>query len=233
MPIDTRIKQFVRQQVADGVYSTTEVKRHTESFVKRQLFHGKVLPSKLNRKFFPLRKDYANLIYRARIANMKSLVDQENLQLKIAEWESEPGVKFFFRPFCDQDDSKIDGIDDLDSMVLDSRGRHGLLLVYQTDWQRRLLRRYGCMLLLDATYKTTRYALPLFFLCVRTNVDYIVVATFVLQYEDKSSIAEALTMLKSWSDEWSPVSAMVDFSEAEIKAVESVFPREYHVQIIL
>lgn len=233
MPVDKRIKQFVRQQVADGVYSTTEVKRHTESYVKRQLFHGKVLPSKLNRKFFPLGKDYANMIYRARIANMKSLVDQENLKLKIAEWTSDPGVKFFFRPFCDNDDSEMDDIDDSDSVILDSRGRRGLLLVHQTEWQRRLLRRYGSMCLLDATYKTTRYALPLFFLCVRTNVDYVVVATFVLQYEDKSSIAEALTILKSWNEEWSPASAMVDFSEAEINAVESVFPREYCGRLIL
>ena len=48
------------------------------------------------------------------------------------------------------------------------------------------------MCLLDATYKTTRYALPLFFLFVRTNVHYIVVATFLTQNEDSASIAEAL-----------------------------------------
>ena len=49
---------------------------------------------------------------------------------------------------------------------------HSLLFVYQTKWQRRLFQRYcGEMLLLDATYKTTRYVLPLFFLVVKTNVD--------------------------------------------------------------
>ena len=36
-----------------------------------------------------------------------------------------------------------------------------LLFVHQTPWQKRLLRVYGNYIgLLDATYKTTRYALP-------------------------------------------------------------------------
>jgi len=76
---------------------------------------------------------------------------------------------------------------------------------------------------MDATYKTTRYAVTLFFLCVRTNVDYAVVATFVTQFEDSSSIAEALEVIKLWNESWSPKSFMVDFSEAEINALESVF----------
>ena len=55
-----------------------------------------------------------------------------------------------------------------------------LLFVYQAKWQQRLLLKYGNELsLIDATYKTTRYALPLFFLVVKTNVDYQVFATFV------------------------------------------------------
>jgi len=100
----------------------------------------------------------------------------------------------------------------------------GLLFVHQTEWQRRLLRRYGSMCLMDATYKTSRYALPLFFVCVRTNVDYIVVATFVTQYEDTASIAEALEVVRSWTDGWTPESFMVDFCEAELNAIQTVFP---------
>jgi len=53
------------------------------------------------------------------------------------------------------------------------------------------------MCLLDATYKTTRYTVPLFFMCVRTNVDYVVVAMFVTQYEDSASIAEALNVQRA------------------------------------
>ena len=39
------------------------------------------------------------------------------------------------------------------------------------------------MSLIDATYKTTKYDLPLFFVTVRTNVGYKVVAHFIVQSE--------------------------------------------------
>lgn len=79
------------------------------------------------------------------------------------------------------------------------------------------------MCLLDATYRTTRYALPLFFLCVRTNVSYEVVASFITQNEDSESIAEALRTLREWNLEWMPQYCMVDFDTAEITALEEVF----------
>ena len=51
------------------------------------------------------------------------------------------------------------------------------MFAHQTKFQRRLLNRYGNAInLLDATYKTTKYAIPLFFLAVKTNVDYQVFA---------------------------------------------------------
>jgi hypothetical protein len=53
--------------------------------------------------------------------------------------------------------------------------------------------------LLDATYRTTRYSLPLYFLCVPTNVNYINVATFVTETEDSSSLIEALQVIKEWN----------------------------------
>ena len=50
---------------------------------------------------------------------------------------------------------------------------NSFLLVCQSKWQKYLLQHYGSeLILLDATYKATRYSLPLFFLTVKTNVDY-------------------------------------------------------------
>ena len=52
---------------------------------------------------------------------------------------------------------------------------------------------------MDATYKTCKLALPLFFLVVCTNVGYSVVAEFIIQHEDMTSITEALMILcKRW-----------------------------------
>ena len=51
--------------------------------------------------------------------------------------------------------------------------------------------------MLDATYKTTRYNLPLFFVVVKTNVDYQIVGSFVVQSETTDAIFEALSVPKS------------------------------------
>ena len=56
--------------------------------------------------------------------------------------------------------------------------------VYQSPDMKRLHRRYGDNLVwLDATYKTCKYSLLLFFLDIQTNVNYQVAAVFVTQEE--------------------------------------------------
>ena len=48
----------------------------------------------------------------------------------------------------------------------------------------RLYQRYGKhLVLLDATYKTTKYPLPRYFLVVQPNVNYQVAAVIVTQEE--------------------------------------------------
>ncbi len=99
------------------------------------------------------------------------------------------------------------------------------LFVHQDVWQQRLLARYGSdLVLLDATYKTTKYALRLFFLCVHTNVGYKVVVEFICEYKDAESIAEALGIIRCWNLSWNPSFFMVDYSLAEINAIEKEFP---------
>lgn len=98
------------------------------------------------------------------------------------------------------------------------------LACHQSNWQRRLLIMYGSdICLFDATYRTTRYALPLFFLCVKTNVCYLVVEVMVIQEETTEAIREGLEVFKEWNVRWKPAHFMVDYSLPEIKAVESVF----------
>lgn len=47
------------------------------------------------------------------------------------------------------------------------------LFVYQSEVMKRLYRRYAPhLVLLDATYKTMKYALSLYFLVVKENVNY-------------------------------------------------------------
>lgn len=97
--------------------------------------------------------------------------------------------------------------------------------MHQIAWQKRLLSLYGndtC--LFDATYKTTRYALPVFFLAVKTNVDYEVVGSFVTEDETVCSIKEVLEVLGKWNPDWSPSLFMTDNCSQEIQAIENLFP---------
>jgi hypothetical protein len=88
-----------------------------------------------------------------------------------------------------------------------------------------MLQRYDEeMVFLDATYRTTKYALPLFFLCVHANSGYYVVGAFVTQREDSQSISEELSILKDQNPSWNTKSFMIDACEMEMMAMNAVFP---------
>ena len=50
----------------------------------------------------------------------------------------------------------------------------------------------------------TRYALPLFFLVVKTNIDYQIVVVFLPENETEESIEEALSIIKTWNETVNP-----------------------------
>ena len=77
---------------------------------------------------------------------------------------------------------------------------------------------------MDATYKTTKYSISLFFQCVQTNVNHYMVAEFVLQAENADHIYEALSIVKSWTPNWDPKYFITDYSDAEISAINKLFP---------
>ncbi|PFX20297.1 hypothetical protein AWC38_SpisGene15263 [Stylophora pistillata] len=91
-----------------------------------------------------------------------------NVAEKVIQWKaSSPEDFIYFQPCGDVSSATTDGEDHTTEQDPST-----LLFVHQSAWQHRLLKRYSNMCLLDATYKTTHYALPLFFLVVHTNGDY-------------------------------------------------------------
>jgi len=101
----------------------------------------------------------------------------------------------------------------------------GVVFLHQTHWQMRMLCLYGShMCLIDATYKTNVYDMPLFFLCVPTNVGYVNTASFLLTDERQESITSALLLIRTWNPEWCPSHFLTDFHEGQINALESAFP---------
>ena len=149
----------------------------------------------------------------------------------VQKWKEEhPEDSFLYRPHATKPASDDSAHYDDDSTTPDEeKSTQTLLFCHQTSDQRHLLTRYGNqMCLLDATYRTTKYDLPLYFLCVRTNVCFQVVGSFVIQYENTQCITEALMVFKEWNKETrSPSRFMVDFAEEEIQALEIVFQGTY------
>ena len=188
------------------------MKRHVNLFV-RTIFSSHQLPANTNRRFFPSRDDIRKMIYRRRVKNLRGLLDQEFLQQKINVWQEErPTDCWFYRPSASGDDEE-------------GTEEQSFLLIYQSVWQKYLLDRYGSdLVFLDATYRTTRYAIPLFFLCVQTNAGYVVVAVMLMEKEDSSSLSEALTMLADMNPKWKPKAFMIDASEIEMSAISQTFP---------
>ena len=99
-----------------------------------------------------------------------SKLDQHNLRMRIDEWKTDQHSLFYFTPYTMAENSQ----------KVDSKVPELLLWVHQTKWQRDMLVKYGnTMTLIDATYKTTLYNVPIFFVTVRTNVGYTVAAEFI------------------------------------------------------
>lgn len=200
--INEKVVSHVNHLVGEGVCNVGEVKRHIRLFVQ-DLFRGKQQPSATNRRFFPSRADVAKLVFRQRKRLAQGLLDEQLLAVKAEEWRRG------------------------NTLIVLRHANEGakFLMLYQAEWQKRLLLRYGNdMVLLDATYKTTQYALPLFFMCVKTNVGYCVVGAFVVQHEDTFSVSEALQVFRDANPDWRPAAFMVDASEVEMNAIASVFP---------
>ena len=68
-----------------------------------------------------------------------------------------------------------------------------------------------------------QYDLPLFLVCVRTNVGYCAVAEFITQSETTEAISEALKILKEWNPNWNPPFVLCDYSEAKFQQSKPYF----------
>lgn len=238
----------ISELVSTGIIETKEVQKALYHYVKHDLPRERgITPLTSDRAFYPLPNDIKNHVGTAKSALDLSKLDQENLRLKVEEWhKTSPQSSHYFRPFIKPvlEDLVLSGKKSVANHVpgtyvgksgcsdewvryegVSERCKQTLLWIHQENWQKDLLVKYGnTMTLIDATYKTTRYDLALFFLCVRTNVNYTVVAEFIIQSESAEQIAEALSIIKDWNPKWSPPFFMSDYSEAEQLAINTVFP---------
>ena len=238
----------ISELVSSGIDETKEVQRALNHYVKHTLPNEhNITPISTDRAFYPLPNDIKNHVGNAKRALELSKLDQENLRLKVEGWQKDsPESTHYFRPYVKRTQEQsppppVQNSEHAPGMFLGATGSDDdwvnfkgtsaecsqtLLWVHQNDWQKELLVKYGnTITLIDATYKTTKYDLALFFLCVKTNVNYAVVAEFIVQSESANEIAGALKIIKQWNPKWTPPFFMSDYSEAEQLAIMEVFPK--------
>ncbi|MES9881483.1 MAG: hypothetical protein ABW185_11435 [Sedimenticola sp.] len=242
------LKSKIYEYCKLGVTSVPFLRRVLRQYVLSDMCKLDIIqPLPHDRTYFPSRRDIQNHVHKALVAGQFSGLDQDNLEKKIDEWRSsKPTSDTFFLRKCteatDTLNSKVTPttVNSAPAFPLDeshesdpSEDEHDedevcnngtFLFAHQSESQKKLLRKYGDMVLLDATYKTTKYALPLFMVVVRTNVSYVPVMEFICENESTPCITEALALLKSWNPDWSPKYFMLDYSDQEYQALHAVFP---------
>ena len=179
----------ITELVGSGITECSEVRRilrhHVNKCLSKELG---VTPHINDRAFFPSPTDIRNHIHNAKKALELS---KENLRLKLEEWKlSNANMKSYFRPYtkaattsgCSTEAGHITthpskpcsfvgntGGDDDWHLLAGTKEdcSQTLLFVHQEEWQRDLMVKYGNTIsLMDATYKTTQYDLPLYILCL-------------------------------------------------------------------
>eukprot|EP00057_Strongylocentrotus_purpuratus_P015225 XP_011669699.1 PREDICTED: uncharacterized protein LOC105440834 [Strongylocentrotus purpuratus] len=229
-PLSKDVSAKINQLVGLGVGRVGEMRRHLRIFVENELFPDPSnRPSTWDTGYFPSDECIAQHIYSAKMSMRYSKVDQDNLQKQVEEWQFQNPEDRFFIQLPTKPPQEGSFVIEDDEVLPSSSSPDEFFFCHQTKFQRHLLSRYGNeMTFLDATYKTSHYALPLFFVAVKTNVGYSVVAQFVVQSETREVIVKGLKMISEWMAEdqlkWEPSAFMTDFSEREIYAIEEVFP---------
>ena len=236
--VHPRVAEKIRELVSEGITDTSSVSRMLRHYVNHHLCQEKK-PKPSDRAYYPMKDDIKNHVYLAKQELQLSKLDQKNLELKLPKWKSEHPDSNIFRPFKLKEGTNEEkkhalkpgcytGVSttcETETAEDENNFEDTLLWIHQEKWQQELLTKYGNDIsLIDATYKTTKYELPLFFLSVRTNVGYSSVAQFITQNETAQDIQEALEVLKTWNPSWKPNFFMLDYSEAEIAAIEGDFP---------
>ncbi|XP_064482471.1 uncharacterized protein LOC135395156 [Ornithodoros turicata] len=232
-PVNSKVTEEIERLVHKGITSVKEVQQCLVYFVDDIMFAGKEKPEDACRAFYPTKEDIGNRIRSVLRKDRFSEVDQDNAAALIMTLqEQESTSHFFFRPYRSSehieqnspDLSCASGSDDILSLV-SKECTEKLLFCYQSAFMKSLMQKYAdTVVCLDATHKTTDYALPLFLLAVETPVGYMNVGIFITQFETAECISEALRIFKQWCPSFSPMFWMVDYSIAEINAISAIFP---------
>lgn len=155
----------------EGITPVSDVKKCLHYYVHDVLFANKEKHDSSFRAFFPTHRDTSNQIQAVLKKDRFSTVDQENARILIEKIRGEqPESCVVYRPYAVRSCMGSSNLNNVEESVA-SESEDTLLFCFQTKFMRNMLKKYGgSVVCLDATHKTSEYALPLFLLAVKTPV---------------------------------------------------------------
>ena len=198
-----------------------------ESYVEFELFAGKTLPSKTRRRYYPNVKDIRNYMNKAKmLTRLSTDVKAELKELSVKLQQSRPTENIILQ--SELVDNRQEALLNIKTEE-DTSLKATLIFCHQTSQQQRLMKRYGNQILLcEVTNLVERVPFPLFCIFVQTNVDYQLVASFIVEIRNRESIVQGLMSVKDWNPGWSPKYVVLDYSDEECDAVKTVFPSKFN-----
>ena len=124
---------------------------------------------------------------------------------------------------------KTDDLKSVDNDSEEDQNYQNIFLLHQTRNQQFLLNKYGSLIFFAEINLRSRakIAISLFLICVRTNVDYQVVATVLCnKCNDQSKalkVKEAIMNFKRINTLWKPKYIVIDPSDSLVTAVTAAF----------
>ena len=102
------------------------------------------------------------------------------------------------------------------------------IYVHQSPTQRLMLEKYGSTVYITQIKTSERssktLAVSMYLLAVRTNVDYQVVGTILMNKYNDKPLREILNVYKEVNEGWVPKYFMIDMSEDLLFSVTELFP---------
>ena len=197
----------------DGIRDTDEMMALLKQYVETDLCATySTKPHVDDRRYYPLRTDIRNAIaYDLKEKKVLIKPNEDQLMELFQQWAEidPPDGHILYRP----------------STFSEVEGQQNLLLVYQSSNQNYLMRRYGTELLF--VDESTAYGIPVFFLSVKTNCVYHVVAFFVMTVSNVASITEGLAAVKSWIPDVEPRFVVCDQDKQHSIAVQTTWPNAH------
>ena len=233
------INQISKLVWNDNSITIDEVKHDLDAYVLQTMFADQTPPPRTRRQYFPSKKQIRYFITKAKAA--LNIGDQNEKELeaqteKYKQSHKEEKILYNFRVKNEVDpDLGVSRIEESIDGAEEGIFSHGqqqretknpkVIFCHQTPHQQRLLKRYsGQLFVVEMKEMRSRIPFPLFCLFVQTNVDYQLVALFILYSNHRDSIIEGLSTVKEWNPGWNPKFVICDFNDEQILAVDSVFP---------